>query len=388
MRKKRMNFSTVKRISLAAFSLAALSSVALSADSRVDTLDRQMKEVGTGNAKGTFGARTAPERYEVNDGSHWFVGFDVLYWKSNFSNNDYVQGSTDPAAGLPNVGEVYNIGYDWDWGVKARLGYQFDHDNWDTSIRYNWFSSSAGNSQSAGLGQSLLPLRTVGDEMLAGVIPGSNAQDFDFCTRAVGNGSFNFQTLDWDLSRAFFTSSKLSFRPNIGLRSAWIKINEKVEYTGGTPVGTTFGLADHAVYENDDCKTWGIGPRIGADSKWHLGRGFSIFGDVSASLVYTYFKMEHFAQYSEFPTTNYMDVTASDHQFVPNVDLFLGVRWDSCINKNQQHIGIGLGWDTQYWWSQYRRMVKNTREDGNLSLRVESQNMSIQGISLTVDVDF
>lgn len=377
----------LKRISFAALSLASLVSIGFAGDSRVDTLGSQMNEVGTKNARGTFGARTAPERYNIQDSSHWFVGFDIMYATNNFANNDFVQGSSGGAlGGLPNVGESYNVKYDWDWGFKARLGYQFDHDHWDASLRYNWFSSSAGNTVSAGNGQSLIPLRSDGNQLLAGVIPGSNTQVFDFCTRATANGSFGFQTVDLDLSRAYFTSSKLSFRPNVGLRSAWINIAEKVEYTGGTASGTNFGLGANNVSVKDVCKTWGIGPRLGVDSKWHLGHGFSIFGDVSASLLYSYYKINHVSKYSQFEATNFVNVSAKDHQFIPNMDLFLGIRYDSCINDNKQHLGIGLGWDTQYWFSQYRRMQPVSRDQ--IAFGITSRNMSVQGVSLTVDIDF
>lgn len=390
-----MDFSKIKTFSLSAFSLLAVTSTAFAGNSKVDKLETQMNEVGTKNARGTFGAKTAPDRVAVKDGSGWFVGLDILYWKADLSNNNFVQGQsggTQPGQ-LPNNGDVFNIKYDWDGGVKALVGYHFEYDAWDLTLKYNYYSASGSTTKSSGNGQNLLPLRGMGDQILTG-LHSTGPEQFGFCTRSKGSGELSFQTLDLDLSRAYFVSSKLSLNPSIGIRSAWIRVKERVEYTGGEPYTEAvpantlvYGLQGNTVHVNDSSKTWGIGPQIGLDTKWHVGCGFSIFGDVSSSLIYTYFNLNHDNYLSIFSDSNSISTHLRDHQFIPNVDLFLGLRWDGYFNEDRQHFGIGLGWETQYWWSEYRRL--EAKAATNVGTQVaRSQDLSLQGMTLTLQLDF
>ena len=94
-----------------------------------------------------------------------------------------------------------------------------------------------------------------------------------------------------------------------------------------------------------------------------------------------------YCDFSLLRQTNYVDVTLRDHQFIPNADLFLGLRWDGYVNKQKQHVGVGLGWETQYWWSQYREL-KQVAYGGSNSMKAWPQDLSIQGVTLKVKIDF
>ena len=99
-------------------------------DSRVTQLENQMQQVRTETAMGTYGAQTASARAEV-DGYGWFFNFDVLYWHAKVGGTEFAYTDQDPRAQLPVKGRTKDIDFEWDWGIRVGLGYNFEHDGWD-----------------------------------------------------------------------------------------------------------------------------------------------------------------------------------------------------------------------------------------------------------------
>ena len=64
----------------------------------------------------------------------------------------------------------------------------------------------------------------------------------------------------------------------------------------------------------------------------------------------------------------------------------LGLRYDKYVNDNKQHIGIGLGFEANYWWRQ-NQMLKI---DDSAVLKYErySEDVSMHGITLDFKWDF
>ena len=64
----------------------------------------------------------------------------------------------------------------------------------------------------------------------------------------------------------------------------------------------------------------------------------------------------------------------------------LGLRFDKYIHNNKQHLGIGLGFEANYWWRQ-NQMIKI---DDAAVLKYErySEDVSMHGITLDLKWDF
>lgn len=382
-----MKVSLLRGISIAIASLMT-SSVAFAAmdmDSRVTQLENQMQQVRTETAMGTYGAQTATARAEV-DGYGWFITADLLYWHAKVGGTEYAYTDQDPTASLPIRGRTKDIDFEWDWGFRVGLGYNFKHDSWEARLQYTWFDSNGSDSTRAGLNSSVIPLRGSSTIVNAG-----NSDQFLYATSAKSQYDFDYQALDLELGRAYFISGKLSFRPHWGLKTAWLDQEQITRYTGGSPTpnvqapGNTLGLQANTVHIKDDCDFWGIGPRVGVDSKWHLGYGFSVFGNVSAALLFGYFEVDHREKYSAF-VDNQIKLHANRHAFSPTAQFQLGLRYDVYVHNNKQHIGIGLGYEAQYWWRQ-NQMLKI---DDAAVLKYErySEDVSMYGLTLDFKWDF
>lgn len=382
-----------KKIPIAIASLLA-SSVAFAAMDTDSRVTQQMQQVRTETAMGTYGAKTATARPEV-DGKGLFLTLDVLYWYPKVGGTEFAYSDDSPAATLPIHGRTKDIDFDWGWGVRVGLGYNFCYDGWDTHLQYSWFGSNGSDSTSAGLNSSIVPLkgsaRIVADQ--EGIF-GTDLDAFVFCDKARSQYDFTYQAIDLELGRAYFVSGKLSFRPHWGLKTAWIDQEQVARYTGGDPVEINAGIFDGAeflglgietVKVTDECDFWGIGPRTGMMSKWHLGYGFSIFGDVAAAILFGYFDVDHREKWTRLES-NHIHLSASRHAFSPTVQFQLGLRYDAYIHDNKQHVGVGLGFEGQYWWRQ-NQMLK-VDDDAVLKYERYSEDISMHGVTLDIRFDF
>lgn len=381
-----MKVSILRKASIAIASLVASSTAfaAMDMDSRVSQLENQMQQVRTETAIGTYGAQTATARAEV-DGYGWFFTFDVLYWHSKVGGTEFAYSDQDPRAQLPIRGRTKDIDFEWDWGLRVGLGYNFEHDGWDLKGQFTWFDTNGSDSTRAGINSSIVPLR--GSSTIVATAANTGNQ-FLFSASAKSQYDFDYTAIDLEIGRAYFISGKLSFRPHWGLKTAWLDQEQITRYTGGNvdPANpAALGLEGNTVHIKDDCDFWGLGPRVGLDSKWHLGYGFSIFGNVAGALLFGYFDVEHKERFSQV-SDNRIKISANRHAFSPTAQMQLGLRYDKYIHDNKQHIGVGLGFEAQYWWRQ-NQMLKI---DDAQVLKYErySEDVSMHGLTLDIQWDF
>jgi hypothetical protein len=356
---------------------------AMDMDSRVTQLENQMQQVRTETAMGTYGANTATASPQIEGDCYgWFFTADVLYWHAKVGGTEFAYTDNDPVGALPIKGRVKHIDFEWDWGFRFGLGYNFDHDGWDIRAEYTYFDSNGSDSTSAGLNSTVIPLRGTSGIVATVANP---AYQFIFCGSAKSQYDFDYQSVDLELGRAYFVSRTLSFRPHWGLKSAWIDQQQITRYTGGTANDNNLGLGVNTVHVKDDCDFWGLGPRVGVDSKWYLGCGFSIFGNVAGALLFGHFDVNHKERYSLLQD-NRVKMSANRHAFSPNVQMQLGLRYDTYVHCGKQHIGVGLGYEANYWWRQ-NQMLKI---DDAQVLKYErySEDVSMHGLTLDIKWDF
>lgn len=385
---------SIKKVSWIAFSLlslAATTNFAGETDNRLRKLQSQMDQTRTETAVGTVGARTAPRTAEIDRGYQVNLAVDVLYWRPEVANNTVTQSGSFPPAGLPGQvflptsGQLKNMSYQWNWGFRVGLGYDFKHDNWDLDLTYTYFGSNARWDKS--MGQNGFYTQTRGSQMIF-----SGAGYAPVATQVQASGSFVYQRLDLLLGRDYFVSSKLAVNPHFGLKSAWIENNESVEYGGGaftSPNGQQ-GFSGNNAKAIDNCKSWGIGPAMGLSSSWYIHGGLSVGMNVDGALVYTSYKTHHKNFFSVPSEDTLIDVTSNYHLFIPMVDLFLGLKWETYFNKDKNYFDIALGWETQMWWDQIQRFGQNPASSGlsGAGGTYTGRDLSMQGGTLKLKVSF
>lgn len=366
--------SCLKKVSLSVATLAVSATVFAGADldSRVRELEKQIKQVRTETTEKTFGAKTASFRPEM-DTSGFSLSFDVLYWQVKTGGTEYcyTNNALTPSSSfqLPIVGSVKELDFSkWDWGFRAGAGYNFEHGDWDIYANYTYFTDDNSTMTTAA---SVNPINYNENT----VSRASATTDTNDVTKATSQLRYRFNRIDLELGRGFFVEKFLSLRPHIGLMTAWITQNQTSHYTGGELGFNTVTVEQRNSY-------WGIGPRMGMDTRWYSCNGFSLLGNVSAGLPYGRFGMDYEQEFSVNSEINSTELDADMHRFTPTVQMQLGFGYDKALSCDTHHISVFLAWDIQYWW----------RASQHLSPHIDyariGEDLSMQGVTFHVKWDF
>ncbi len=340
-------------------------------DTRVKALEQDMHYVKTKTASGTIGAKTALARPE-NEGEGFFLSFDVLFWQTKLGGTEYAYSSINQgSATFPIDGRMREAEFDWDFGFRFGVGVNFDHGGWDLSANYTYFSTDGDSAVSSGTGATVIPLQS--DIFIVEELPFYNAD------RATTQASVDLDRINLELGRDYYVSHNLSFRPHLGLMTAWINLKQTTRYTGGS----VLGVNTIHVRQKDDF--WGIGPRTGVNSKWYLTNGFSVFGMASGALVYGF----HQTQFKNWYSANVdrrILFRGSMHRFAPTADLQIGLAYDRYIYNDKQHISVSLGYECQYWWA-LNQNFKLSEQSLPEFVR-QNEDLNFHGVDLHIRWDF
>ena len=98
---------------------------------------------------------------------------------------------------------------------------------------------------------------------------------------------------------------------------------------------------------------WGIGPRLGFNSRWSFVKEFAVVANVAGSLLWEKFHASnqvktHKADGSRGGGT----ILGPENDLRPVAELFLGIDWKKCF-CNGSYLQLAAGYEMQFWWDQY-----------------------------------
>ncbi len=360
--------------------------------SSVESLDAQMKDIRTQTPVDTYGATMRNAAPKV-DGSGVFITADALFWKAHVGGTDYAFSDNHPAALPPKKGNNKDISFGWDWGLRAGIGFNTSHGDWDLSAVYTYFNADGSDSYNAGVNSSAVPLKS--SSVISTAAGDGALRDFAYCKKAHSQFDFNLNSVDLELKRSYFNSKSVAFTPHIGLKGAWLDLDQTTRYSGGdkidvAPTDEVLGLEVDNVKVNDGNRFSGIGPRAGFHGRATLGNGFSAFGQFAGSFIWGQFNTRHKEVFSADPDRYKVSVSSSMSQFTPNADMQLGLVYDTYLNKKQQHLTISAGYDLQYYFRVSQSLYPDKVRNALLVFAYDrlAQDVSLHGLTLSAKLDF
>lgn len=300
-------------------------------------------------------------------GAHMWVDAEVLIWQSNMGGLAY--GTSSLSSLQIEEGRAKRPHFAWDVGCRLGLGYKLPHDKWDVYLAYTHLNGNA-RGHTGGSNRVVFP-SWVPD--FSGIVSPFYADT------ASGHWHLNLNKGDLDLGRNCFVSEWLSLRPFVGVSGLWVDQTYNVNYGGGSVA--PFDKA--RVHLKSDC--WGVGVRMGVNSLWGLGKGFSIYGDGSASLLAGYFKVH---ETEKLQTSNFQkfNIESDPSSIVGDANLALGLQWDYLFSKDRYHFGFKLGWEFDLFYNQ--NQLFNFLGGNPATLSTQSDDLSFQGITVGFRFDF
>ena len=277
--------------------------------------------------------------------AHVYLTGEWLYWQTRQEGMEFATAK--------------KVDFDFQSGFRAGLGVHLPRDHWDIYVNYTRFTPDASHHTNG----SFYPLFLF------------NASNV---TEADAHWKIKFQSLDVEIGRAYYIAESLAFRPFMGLKGAWIDQHAHIDYQGGfVAQGQTY----HTQFEND---FKGAGPLIGIESNWHLGAGFSLFGDLAAALVVGHFDNKQ--KQRQFNNAEIVDLNTAFNLVSPTLQMVAGLAWDRNFSHERCHVGLSAGFETQYWWSQ-NQTEQFTDTARPVYIR-EKGDLAFYGLTLRGRVDF
>lgn len=326
-------------------------------------------------------AYNAPARVDVRSCWDFYVTGTFIYWQP-IQENMELAVSTNlssatpliPTNGTTNQGSVVNLSTSYEPGFKVGLGMNYDYDSWDTYAEYTWFHNTNSSSVAVTTPGALFPMRNH---------PRILVEESPVFTDISGSWGLKMDFADLSLARAYWVGTRLSFRPFVGARGAWIRQKQTVT---GTTATQTDVVSNHST-------SWGVGARAGLETNWMMGCGFRFFGNGSADLLFTRYSLRNKEYFSTTSTELLEDVLSTTQSKVnairPHMDLELGFAWGSYFDNNNWHFDLSAGYGFQVFWNQnmFRNFTDNAVQSVATS-NLPNGDLFVHGLNLVLRLDF
>ena len=265
-------------------------------------------------------------------------------------------------------GKVHDFNYDWKPAFKVGAGYNWNYDGWKTYIQYTRLSFS----------QSSTAIRNA-DHATMGQLWAAQLTSAQSVDRAKSRWKLNFNIIDAEKSRPFYSGQKLTFNMHVGLKGGWIR--QRINF-----VARDANNVDY--YANYKCDSWLIGPRGGIYSNWLLGNGFRFFGNGAASVFYQKFhKLTALEPEANNPSTLAHGHTWKLEKINGSIEGILGLGVGTYFDRNRWHFDLSVAYEAQLYFNQNMpRVIYMYNVDDENSLK--PGNLMLHGLNVTARIDF
>ncbi len=332
-----------------------------------------------------------------------YVDASFIFWQPSednlelgFTNNNTTGFASPFVANAPVNATSQPMEFDYKPGFKVGLGGKFNYDDWDLHAEYTWFHNTQDRSVSVPVPNTNGQIFATQGIPFSGVFTTSNVATGvagNVFNSASGSWRLHMDLVDLDLGRWYYSGRKLTFRPSLGMRGAFIGQHYNVTYTNTAAFGV--GFADiQKVTRNTH--SWAVGPKVELDSNWDLGYGLRLFGNGEFDLLYTRyttlsFKETHTAVSGSSTTPFVSGTVRVKDQAIGAIrshfDLEVGFGWGTYFSCNSYYWDLSASYGFQVFFDQ--NMFRKFSDDISWFTGLEPNgNLYIHGLTVTTRFDF
>jgi len=267
--------------------------------------------------------------------------------------------------------KLINQDFDFKPGFKIGMGGNYDHDGWDSRFQYTWFHNTQSNSESvsstASPAEFIYALR--------------GPQSSGSFTSVSQNWKLNMDIAEFDLGRSYYVGTKLTFRPNFGVRAAWIGQKLNTKYT------STVANALDVYTISGKSSSWGVGAKAGLNTNWMICSDFRLFGNAEADLLFT--KYTSLSMNSAHTAVGLLPASIKQSKVYavkPHIDLELGLGWGTYLDCNNYYWDFALSYEFQVFFDQ--NMFRNFTSSSPTYSNMPNGNLYLNGLTFTTKLDF
>lgn len=284
------------------------------------------------------------------------LSVSALYWYTAEAI-DWAYTRSGDTTFLESTYETFT--FNWAPGFRVGLGYNMEHDGWDSQASFTWFQSYATAASDGPI-----------------IVPGFLAARLSLLEPFLSgkaNVNIHYNMFDWDVGRSFFVSRHLSLRPSIGMKAGWI--SQKIH---------SHWIVDPLIIAEENIKHSfkGGGPKGGVASQWQLGHlrkhFFSLIGTFEVSYLWGHWSIHD--RYIDSLLT-LIDAATTPRSFGSIVlHSFLGFGWDVDFDRDRSHAAFKLGYEIEDWLNQLQIFTNINGAQNN--------DLILQGLSASLLFSF
>lgn len=293
-----------------------------------------------------------PANFQVEEGLDLFVFGDYLYWGAQEDGLYYAKSQDS----------LQKIDPSYEQGLRVGLGLNFPKAGYEVALSWLWFKTDAHNDARG----SLTPLWA--------------EPDFDplaTASSAKGDWDLDLNVFDLQWGRASWFGGHFSLTPFFGLRGAWIDQSLHNHFTYETVPVTSGKLEARSDFK-------GGGLRAGAEGRFTVPYGFSIYGTASGSLLYGQFDANARTKEDELTIAQTHDRFC---QGTSSLQMALGLGWDTHFAKDKCHIELHCAWEQNIWFG-FNKMNHFINGLSQGLFFQEKGNLTTQGLTVGGRFDF
>lgn len=294
-------------------------------------------------------------RFEVRES--WSLGINGHfneYAASEDSMEIAYQGNTS----FNPEGPILVFDSDYKPGFEVGFVLNTPYDHWNIGGEYLWFQSRENLSKEA-------------DPTLFYISPLNIVSTSELISSLDSSWDLNINIGDLYLTRPYYSGLNLTIEPLMGLKAAFIKQDFDLSTT-------LFDFTWESQTVSTKTISWGIGPRLGLQANYLLGWGFSLFGDLSTSLLYTTYNnlrldYANSAGISSFTNNNGAKLIQ------PVIDTGIGLSFGSYVGRKSFFINLTAAYNFSAFFSQNMGRSLVSVATGQVGMPA---NLYLQGVSL------
>lgn len=327
------------------------------------------------------------------------VNMELLVFQPKIEGLDYTISNSDTDRELN--GKISALDLKWTSGARVGMTYLLNYDNWKLSLNGSFIL--LGQSQKAG--QAVFD---EDDDALAGnygtfngsgLIPiWSHPRAYNLNGRNIryANGKskwdFSFYSIDLALCKNFCISKKITIAPSFGLFDIFFYQKFFVHFTDGKvfvlPSGGTLtpNFSDCNNYQD----TFGVGPKVGVQTKWYFYKNANIFANVHGALLYTFFYSKRADLYN-FETTatgieiEQVNMKKNFSSLKPALDIALGINFEKCLDT--LFMRFSVAYEAEFYWK-FNHFIRFADDLNYLLTYTARGDFQLHGLVIGLDLLF
>lgn len=323
-------------------------------------------------------------RAHAGEVSGFFTETAALYWKAEVNGLSYAIESPSALILAPHS-SVKNPSFDWDFGFKAGLGYRTKHDGWEFFLGYTSLQTHADAHKHVNVDNVLLPLRANAESDSSGgvlypiwLLPIDTA--LLFAEDVKMHWRLHLGIFDLLMRKMICPGRSFSLRPQLGLRTAWIRQKFNVAYSANS----VFPDQESAMRTKN--KFFGVGPNCGLYGQWNIKGGFALFSEAALSILFGEFYLH---QDEDLTKTKKKVLGVHDiyRQSVTLLDGSAGLMWERDFEGTLKRVQVRLGWDQSLYFSQ-NQLIRFVSGNALGTIVANQGDLSLSGVELSARLDF